>query len=371
MNASLRRFDVSIVERLESRRLLSVAISTAATAGAAAGGDVSAAPSTVVLTGTALHAQTNQFFRAVVATIRNLPLLSSVYRFRASINWGDGKASSFANFVRQADGSIAVIGAHTYASVGVDDITVMITAVPPAWSALPVRIVGTFKSSATVFAPDGGVTIEATAGVHVTATVGFFRTTLSSTLLGATIDWGDGQQSAGKILALPTADPLAGGAFAVVGEHTYSAVASDLVHVTVYELTPVGAAPPTTIIAEIDSVVDVLPISPVAALLPGDANGDGVVDVADLGAIASNYGDAGGATWDMGDFNGDGAVDVGDLGALASSYGNVASYADPAAATSAATDSSSTSSASAVVIHSPTATVASLIDGLFSVVAIA
>jgi formylglycine-generating enzyme required for sulfatase activity len=55
--------------------------------------------------------------------------------------------------------------------------------------------------------------------------------------------------------------------------------------------------------------------------IPGDANGDGMVDVGDLGILAANYGKTSGATWAQGDFNGDGAVDVGDLGILAANYG--------------------------------------------------
>jgi hypothetical protein len=54
--------------------------------------------------------------------------------------------------------------------------------------------------------------------------------------------------------------------------------------------------------------------------IPGDANGDGMVDVGDLGILAANYGGSG-KTWALGDFNGDGLVDVGDLGILAANYG--------------------------------------------------
>jgi hypothetical protein len=64
-----------------------------------------------------------------------------------------------------------------------------------------------------------------------------------------------------------------------------------------------------------------------AALTPGDANGDGAVDVGDLGILAANYGGSGKA-WAQGDFNGDGLVDVGDLGILAANYGTNASRAD-------------------------------------------
>lgn len=55
--------------------------------------------------------------------------------------------------------------------------------------------------------------------------------------------------------------------------------------------------------------------------IPGDANGDKMVDVGDLGILAANYGKTTGADWSQGDFNNDGAVDVGDLGILAANYG--------------------------------------------------
>jgi hypothetical protein len=58
--------------------------------------------------------------------------------------------------------------------------------------------------------------------------------------------------------------------------------------------------------------------------IPGDANGDNMVDVGDLGILAANYGGTG-KTWSQGDFNDDGLVDVGDLGILAANYGTGAS----------------------------------------------
>jgi uncharacterized protein (DUF2141 family) len=57
------------------------------------------------------------------------------------------------------------------------------------------------------------------------------------------------------------------------------------------------------------------------SFIPGDANGDGLVDVGDLGILAANYGGSG-KSWAQGDFNGDGLVDVGDLGILAAHYGS-------------------------------------------------
>ena len=65
------------------------------------------------------------------------------------------------------------------------------------------------------------------------------------------------------------------------------------------------------------------------SILPGDANGDGSVDVSDLGILATNYGGTSGFWWREGDFTRDGAVDVSDLGILATNYGTSASSAVP------------------------------------------
>ena len=59
----------------------------------------------------------------------------------------------------------------------------------------------------------------------------------------------------------------------------------------------------------------------VVALHPGDANGDNMVDVGDLGILGANYGKTTGMTWATADFTGEGAVDVGDLGVLGANYG--------------------------------------------------
>ena len=48
--------------------------------------------------------------------------------------------------------------------------------------------------------------------------------------------------------------------------------------------------------------------------IPGDANFDGLVDVADLGIVGANF-NADDMQWNTGDFNLDGTTDVADLGA--------------------------------------------------------
>lgn len=62
---------------------------------------------------------------------------------------------------------------------------------------------------------------------------------------------------------------------------------------------------------------------------PGDANGDGSIDVGDLGILGAHYG-TGGNRWLQGDFTGDGYVDVGDLGVLGAHYGQATVVPEPA-----------------------------------------
>jgi hypothetical protein len=55
--------------------------------------------------------------------------------------------------------------------------------------------------------------------------------------------------------------------------------------------------------------------------IPGDANGDGKVNFADLLILAQNYGKTSGAMFSTGDFNNDGGVGFDDLLILAQHYG--------------------------------------------------
>lgn len=54
----------------------------------------------------------------------------------------------------------------------------------------------------------------------------------------------------------------------------------------------------------------------------GDADFDGDVDLSDLGALATSYGQSSGVFWRNGDFDGDADVDLADLGTLATHYGD-------------------------------------------------
>jgi uncharacterized protein (DUF2141 family) len=119
-------------------------------------------------------------------------------------------------------------------------------------------------------------------------------------------------------------NPLSGYCYAKLGTETIfsTSTTSGLAIRTIRFSTvfPTGTYDPGTL--SIDNLTAVVQ----SVNLPGDANGDGMVDVGDLGILAANYGLAG-KTWANGDFNGDGKVDVGDLGILAANYGRGVVYA--------------------------------------------
>ena len=59
--------------------------------------------------------------------------------------------------------------------------------------------------------------------------------------------------------------------------------------------------------------------------IPGDVDGNGVVNGNDLNIILSNYGATSGMTWGTGDLDGSGEVNGNDLNIVLSTYGNTAS----------------------------------------------
>ena len=73
----------------------------------------------------------------------------------------------------------------------------------------------------------------------------------------------------------------------------------------------------------------------VGPALPGDANGDGAVDLLDLDVLGANF-DASGAIYAEGDFNGDAVVDLLDLDILGTNFGvtvTATAVAEPGVAT--------------------------------------
>ena len=61
-------------------------------------------------------------------------------------------------------------------------------------------------------------------------------------------------------------------------------------------------------------------LTAIPAVLPGDANRDGMVDAADAAILAANWQILTGATWSVGDFNGDYAVNEVDATIMAANW---------------------------------------------------
>ena len=116
-----------------------------------------------------------------------------------------------------------------------------------------------------------------------------------------------------------------GGVFAVVDETTYLvgvnsfiSSADDSVNADYGD-----AAGCVSVCDYLDWILETTGLS--LTSIPGDANGDGIVDGSDVNILASNwqYGvdmENPDATWDMGDFNGDGIVDASDVTILAGNW---------------------------------------------------
>lgn len=98
------------------------------------------------------------------------------------------------------------------------------------------------------------------------------------------------------------------------------------------------------------------------AMIPGDTNRDGVVNLSDLLTLTRNFGSTGGS-WDTGDFNGDGTVNLQDFLALTRDFGKtIATYSFPqqitaavmpALASASATGASAAVSADLLVVQTP------------------
>ncbi|MEM7809767.1 MAG: hypothetical protein AAF561_16780, partial [Planctomycetota bacterium] len=83
----------------------------------------------------------------------------------------------------------------------------------------------------------------------------------------------------------------------------------------------VNATSDSSLMFDLDVGLDSLVLRVLGDLFPGDANGDGTVDLADFGILRANFGSTTG-TFATGDFNGDMNVDLADFGILRANFGN-------------------------------------------------
>jgi hypothetical protein len=175
-------------------------------------------------------------FNGTVATFSDADTSKTPASFTTTIDWGDGTTT--AGTVTGGSGSFTVTGQHTYADEGAFTTTVTVAETGAGGA--------TANSSATATVAEGDalsgtpVTFSAQQGVPFTGAVATFTDTDATNVpsdFTATINWGDGNTTAGTVAG-------GGGTFTVSGSHTYAATGAFSVTVTLTD-DPPGTATAT------------------------------------------------------------------------------------------------------------------------------
>ncbi len=166
-------------------------------------------------------------FSGTVATFTDKDPQATVSRFSATIDWGDGTTSAGTPSAN-GDGSFDVIGGHTYAEEGAYPVT------------MTVKDAGGSPATAVSKAQVGdtplvakGETILSGSGTGFSGPVATFTDADPNGVPGdytATINWGDGTASSGTISADSS------GGFSVGGGHTYAALGSHMVQISIADI---------------------------------------------------------------------------------------------------------------------------------------
>jgi hypothetical protein len=168
-----------------------------------------------------------------VATFTDNNTADTAAGFTASITWGDGTTS--AGTVSGSNGSFSVTGGHTYADEGSFPLSVAITRTADKATTTPTGTVTAAEADALT---PHAVSISGTAGQALNnVTVATFTDSDKANTASdftASIAWGDGTSSAGKVSG-------SNGTFTVTGSHTYAAAGTDAVAVTLTDDAPGSA----------------------------------------------------------------------------------------------------------------------------------
>jgi hypothetical protein len=176
-------------------------------------------------------------WNGTVATFSDADGSKTAASFTTTINWGDG--STTAGTVSGGPGTFTVTGQHTYADEGTFPFTGTVTEI--AAGGATAADMGTATVTEADVLSGTPVAVSAQAGVPFNGAVATFTDTDTANVasdFSATIDWGDGQTSAGTVAG-------GGGSFTVSGTHTYATSGSFSVIVTLTD-DPPGTATATT-----------------------------------------------------------------------------------------------------------------------------
>jgi hypothetical protein len=206
----------------------------------------------LALTGTTLNPLVNVAFTAVVGHLTDANPLATAADETATIDWGDG-SSSAASIVSDGIGGFDLIGSHTYTAAGTRTIvTTSSDGEGASASALGSAVV---QGLAAVLSATGD-DVSAVVGIATESRVATFSSSNADAVAAdfrAVIDWGDGSQSAGRVLA------LIGGGFEVRGRHAYEQTGEYIVGVHIDDLG--GSSASTTAQAIVGRATSHLPLA--------------------------------------------------------------------------------------------------------------
>jgi uncharacterized repeat protein (TIGR01451 family) len=202
----------------------------------------------ITASGTTFSATEGASFSGSVATFTDPDTTATASEYSATIDWGDGTATS-AGTISGSAGSFSVSGTHTYAEEGTYPVTVTITDVDNAGNTDTANSTANVADAA-LHAGTLAVPSSTSLGSATNVSFSFTDDNTAAPLsdFTATIDWGDGSSSPGTISGT-------GGSYTVSGSHTYAAAGPYTITVAVVDdggsmtsasaSTSVVAPPPT------------------------------------------------------------------------------------------------------------------------------
>jgi PKD repeat protein len=162
-----------------------------------------------------------------VATFSDPDIFAIASDYSATIEWGDGVTST--GTVTGGGGSFSVSGSHIYGEEGSYPITVVITDRDEPSNAATTSSTATIGDASLTA---GALTVPKTTFLGSPTPVSFNFSDANAgapvTDFAATIEWGDGNTTTGTVAG-------GGGSFTVSGSHTYAAIGSYTVTVTVID----------------------------------------------------------------------------------------------------------------------------------------
>jgi hypothetical protein len=197
-------------------------------------------------------------FNGTVGTFSDSDTSRTPASFTTTINWGDGTTT--AGTVTGGSGSFTVTGQHTYADEGTFSFIVTVMETGPG--GLTASATGTATVSESDVLSGSPATFSSQAGVVFSGVVATFTDTNAANVPSdfvATIDWGDGNTTAGTVAG--------GGTFMVSGTHTYATAGTFNVVVTLTDDAPGTATAMTTSTANVSAPIAAVPALDLRGLL--------------------------------------------------------------------------------------------------------